>query len=55
MNFLNMLTASMGQNVKFKVGHICEGDGYTATANWHLGLISSNLYTKALLYFVHHF
>ncbi|XP_028774867.1 uncharacterized protein LOC114731777 [Neltuma alba] len=36
MNFFNTLTASMGQNVKFKVGHICEGDGNTATATWHL-------------------
>ncbi|XP_054824038.1 uncharacterized protein LOC129322034 [Prosopis cineraria] len=36
VNFLNTLTASMGQNVKFKVGHVCEGDGYSATANWHL-------------------
>ncbi|KAK4262794.1 hypothetical protein QN277_028304 [Acacia crassicarpa] len=36
VNYYNTLTSSMGQNVKFKVGHICEGDGYTATANWHL-------------------
>ncbi|CAL0331997.1 unnamed protein product [Lupinus luteus] len=36
MNFLEQLSRSMGQNVKFRVRHICEGDDFTAAANWHL-------------------
>ncbi|XP_061356354.1 uncharacterized protein LOC133300781 [Gastrolobium bilobum] len=36
MHFLEQLTASMGQNVKFRVRHICEGDDFTVTAIWHL-------------------
>ncbi|KAI4326912.1 hypothetical protein L6164_019431 [Bauhinia variegata] len=36
MQFLEQLTACMGQNVKFRVGYICKGDDFTAAANWHL-------------------
>ncbi|KAE9606554.1 hypothetical protein Lal_00014060 [Lupinus albus] len=36
MQFLEKLCTSMGQNVKFRVRHICEGDDFTAAANWHL-------------------
>lgn len=28
----------MGQNMEFKVEHICEGDDFSAAANWHLGI-----------------
>lgn len=37
MHFLQQLTASMGQNMKFRVRNICEGDDLTVAANWHLG------------------
>ncbi|KAK6251343.1 hypothetical protein SCA6_005348 [Theobroma cacao] len=36
MHFFNLLTRGMGQNVKFVIEHICEGDGFTAGVNWHL-------------------
>ncbi|KAK9983589.1 hypothetical protein SO802_033114 [Lithocarpus litseifolius] len=36
MQFLEELTESMGENVKFSFGHICEGDEYTAGVKWHL-------------------
>ncbi|XP_019420811.1 PREDICTED: uncharacterized protein LOC109330991 [Lupinus angustifolius] len=36
MHFLEQLSTSMGQNVKFRVRHICEGENFTAAANWHL-------------------
>lgn len=39
MHFLKQLTASMSQNVKFRVRNICEGDDLTVAANWHLGYI----------------
>lgn len=38
MQFLEELTESMGENVKFGFGHICEGDEYTAGVKWHLGI-----------------
>jgi hypothetical protein len=37
MHFYEQLTASMGQNVKFSIGHVCEGDEFTAGVKWHLG------------------
>jgi len=39
MHFLQQLTAGMGQNVKFIVRNICEGDDLTVAAKWHLGHI----------------
>ncbi|KAF3448602.1 hypothetical protein FNV43_RR09315 [Rhamnella rubrinervis] len=39
VRFFEQLAASMGQNVKFSVKHVCEGDELTAAANWHLGII----------------
>ncbi|CAI9094136.1 OLC1v1029825C1 [Oldenlandia corymbosa var. corymbosa] len=36
MKFLEQLIASMGQNMEFKVDHICEGDDLTAAVKWHL-------------------
>ncbi|AES94025.2 SnoaL-like domain protein [Medicago truncatula] len=36
MHFLQQLTAGMGQNVKFIVKNICEGDDLTVAAKWHL-------------------
>ncbi|XP_010545499.1 PREDICTED: uncharacterized protein LOC104817848 [Tarenaya hassleriana] len=36
MKFYEQLVTSMGQNVKFCVENVCEGDGYTAAVNWHL-------------------
>ncbi|KAK2425939.1 hypothetical protein QL285_024665 [Trifolium repens] len=36
MHFLQQLTAGMGQNVKFRVRNICEGDDLTVAAKWHL-------------------
>ncbi|KAJ0104951.1 hypothetical protein Patl1_17671 [Pistacia atlantica] len=35
-NSFEQLMASMGQNVKFNVEHICEDDELTAGVNWHL-------------------
>lgn len=37
MQFLEQLMTSMGQNVKFSVEQVCEGDEFTAGINWHLG------------------
>lgn len=37
MKFFEELVNSMGQNVKFCVENVCEGDGYTAAVNWHMG------------------
>lgn len=37
MHFLQQLTSGMGQNVKFRVRNICEGDDLTVAAKWHLG------------------
>lgn len=37
MKFFEELVNSMGQNVKFCVENVCEGDGYTAAVNWHIG------------------
>ncbi|XVF52955.1 hypothetical protein PTKIN_Ptkin05aG0059500 [Pterospermum kingtungense] len=36
MNFFDLLMRSMGQNVKFIIEHVCEGDNFTAGVNWHL-------------------
>ncbi|PON97801.1 Polyketide cyclase SnoaL-like domain containing protein [Trema orientale] len=37
LHFFDLLIASMGENVKFKVIHLCEGDDQLiAAANWHL-------------------
>ncbi|KAJ6712529.1 NUCLEAR TRANSPORT FACTOR 2 (NTF2) FAMILY PROTEIN [Salix purpurea] len=36
MHFFEQLTASMGQNVKIILEHVCEDDGFTAGVNWHL-------------------
>ncbi|KAK9927139.1 hypothetical protein M0R45_024339 [Rubus argutus] len=37
MNFFEQLTAAMGQNVKFSIKHVCEGDDQLiAAANWHM-------------------
>ncbi|PSR91480.1 hypothetical protein CEY00_Acc28824 [Actinidia chinensis var. chinensis] len=30
------LIDSMGQNIKFKIGNMCEGDAFTAGVTWHL-------------------
>ncbi|MFQ6655582.1 hypothetical protein Gotur_026079 [Gossypium turneri] len=35
-HFFYLLMGSMGQNVKFIIEHICEGDSFTAGVNWHL-------------------
>ena len=37
MHFFDLLMRSMGQNVKFIIEHVCEGDDFTAGVNWHLG------------------
>ena len=39
MQFLEQLAESMGQNVKFNIGLVCEGDESTAGVKWHLGNI----------------
>ncbi|MBA0718734.1 hypothetical protein Golax_006464 [Gossypium laxum] len=36
IHFFYLLMGSMGQNVKFIIEHICEGDSFTAGVNWHL-------------------
>ncbi|KAH7550236.1 hypothetical protein JRO89_XS13G0158600 [Xanthoceras sorbifolium] len=36
MQFFKRLTRSMGQNVKFSIEQVCEGDEFTAGVNWHL-------------------
>ncbi|KAE8662036.1 Beta-hydroxylase 1, 1,B1,chy1,BCH1 [Hibiscus syriacus] len=36
VHFFDLLVRSMGQNVKFIVEHVCEGDGLTVGVNWHL-------------------
>ncbi|OMP11835.1 hypothetical protein COLO4_03661 [Corchorus olitorius] len=36
MNFFDLLIKGMGQNVKFVIEHVCEGDNFTAGVNWHL-------------------
>lgn len=42
MNFFEQLTAAMGQNVKFSIQHVCEGDDQLiAAANWHMGMCIS--------------
>lgn len=40
LHFLDQLIACMGQNMKFNVEHIWQGDESTAGANWHLGFCS---------------
>ncbi|KAL8498500.1 hypothetical protein ACS0TY_021726 [Phlomoides rotata] len=39
LHFLKQLITCMGedQNMQFNVEHICEGNDYTASVNWHLG------------------
>ncbi|KAI7994933.1 hypothetical protein LOK49_LG11G02736 [Camellia lanceoleosa] len=41
MEFFGQLIASMGQNVKFKIGHVCEGDDFTTGVTWRLGFLKS--------------
>ncbi|GMP96356.1 hypothetical protein CsSME_00045037 [Camellia sinensis var. sinensis] len=41
MEFFGQLIASMGQNVEFKIGHVCEGDDFTIGVTWHLGFLKS--------------
>ncbi|KAL5552013.1 hypothetical protein UlMin_002189 [Ulmus minor] len=36
LRFFEQLISSMGENVKFRVKDVCEGDGRIAAANWHL-------------------
>ncbi|KAK6935428.1 hypothetical protein RJ641_035583 [Dillenia turbinata] len=36
MHFLEQLIACMGPSVKFKLGHICEGEELTVGVDWHL-------------------
>ncbi|KAL2544171.1 Nuclear transport factor 2 (NTF2) family protein [Forsythia ovata] len=36
LQFLDQLIACMGQNMKFNIEHIWQGDEFTAGANWHL-------------------
>ncbi|XP_034704035.1 uncharacterized protein LOC117928226 [Vitis riparia] len=36
LRFFEELTAVMGKNVKFRILHVCEGDGLTAAIDWHL-------------------
>ncbi|KAL8137177.1 hypothetical protein V2J09_003178 [Rumex salicifolius] len=35
-NFFEILTKSMGENVKFQIEEICEGDDHVGCAIWHL-------------------
>ncbi|KAB1215356.1 hypothetical protein CJ030_MR4G025274 [Morella rubra] len=52
MQFLEQLTASMGQNVKFCIGHVCEGDDFTAGVKWHLEWKKSQIpFTKGCSFF----
>lgn len=40
MRFFELISV-MGKNVKFRIGHVCEGDdGLTAATDWHLGNLS---------------
>ncbi|XP_057478828.1 uncharacterized protein LOC130766157 [Actinidia eriantha] len=36
IDFFAQLTDSMGQNIKFKIGNMCEGDDFTAGVTWRL-------------------
>ncbi|XP_050229892.2 uncharacterized protein LOC126678996 [Mercurialis annua] len=36
MHFYRQLTTGMGQNVKFRIEHVCQDDEFTAGVNWHL-------------------
>lgn len=38
MNFFEQLITGMGQNVKFCIQHVCEGDELIGAANWHMGM-----------------
>ena len=38
MDFFGQLIDSMGQNIEFKIGNVCEGDDFTAGVTWHLGI-----------------
>ena len=37
LRFFKDLIEGMGENVKFKVDGVCEGDELIAAAKWHLG------------------
>lgn len=41
MHFLEQLTSCMGRNMQFNVEHISEGNDYTVSVNWHLGIYLS--------------
>jgi hypothetical protein len=41
INLFIQLAESMGENVEFKLGTVCEGDELTASVNWHLGILFS--------------
>ncbi|KAM3688083.1 hypothetical protein ACJW31_10G123500 [Castanea mollissima] len=52
MQFLEELTESMGENVKFSFGHICVGDDYTAGVKWHLEWKKSQIpFTRGASFF----
>ncbi|XP_059443094.1 uncharacterized protein LOC132175239 [Corylus avellana] len=52
MHFYEQLTASMGQNVKFSIGHVCEGDENTAGVQWHLEWKQSQIpFTRGCSFF----
>ncbi|PSS09390.1 Arginine-fifty homeobox like [Actinidia chinensis var. chinensis] len=36
MDFFGQLIDSMGQNIEFKIGNVCEGDDFMAGVTWHL-------------------
>ncbi|GMH09376.1 hypothetical protein Nepgr_011217 [Nepenthes gracilis] len=36
VNFFSELMASMGENVHFRIGHVCEGDELVACIDWYL-------------------
>ncbi|XP_051129234.1 uncharacterized protein LOC127250118 [Andrographis paniculata] len=36
LRFLRQLVSCMGQNMRFNIEHICEGNDYTATVDWHI-------------------
>ncbi|GMY30394.1 hypothetical protein FCV25MIE_25636 [Fagus crenata] len=52
MQFLEQLTESMGQNVKFNIGLVCEGDKSTAGVKWHLEWKNSQIpFTRGCSFF----
>lgn len=52
MNFFDLLMRSMGQNIKFIIEHVCEGDDFTAGVNWHLGNYQTPFF-PILIFFVY--